>query len=57
MRRRRRAQTRAEEFENQGQEAAFFVAKPQIPEMMAEVGVSASPEVKFWRKLETHDAV
>ncbi|HXR13634.1 MAG TPA: hypothetical protein VN740_03165 [Solirubrobacteraceae bacterium] len=36
---------------------AFFAANPQIREMMAEVGVSAPPEVKFWRRLETHDEV
>lgn len=36
---------------------AFFAANPAIREMMAEVGVSAPPEVKFWRKLETHDEV
>ena len=36
---------------------AFFAANPEIREMMAEVGVSAPPEIKFWRKLETHDEV
>ncbi len=25
--------------------------------MMAEIGVTAEPEVTFWRKLETHDDV
>ena len=36
---------------------AFFAANPEIREMMAEVGVSAPLEIKFWRKLETHDEV
>ncbi len=36
---------------------AFFAANPQIGELMAQVGVSAAPEIKFWRKLETHDEV
>lgn len=36
---------------------AFFAANPQIRELMGEVGVSAPPEIKFWRKLETHDEV
>jgi len=36
---------------------AFFAENPQIRQMMAEVGVNAPPEVKFWRKLDTHDEV
>ena len=36
---------------------AFFAENPQIREMMGEVGVSAPPEIKFWRKLDTHDEV
>ena len=36
---------------------AFYDANPQIQEMMAGVGVTAPPEIKFWRKLDTHDAV
>jgi heme-degrading monooxygenase HmoA len=36
---------------------AFFAANPQIQELMAEVGVSAPPEIKFWRQLDTHDEV
>jgi hypothetical protein len=35
----------------------FFAANPQIRELMGQVGVSAPPEIKFWRKLETHDEV
>jgi heme-degrading monooxygenase HmoA len=34
---------------------AFFDANPEIGEMMASVGVTEAPEVKFWRKLETGD--
>jgi hypothetical protein len=36
---------------------AFFAANPHIQELMAEVGVSAPPEIKFWRKLDTRDEV
>lgn len=46
-----------DEWESQEGFEAFFAANPQIREMMAEVGVSAPPEVKFWRRLETHDEV
>jgi len=34
---------------------AFFDANPEISELMASVGVTEAPEVKFWRKLETGD--
>jgi heme-degrading monooxygenase HmoA len=30
---------------------------PEIQRMMGEVGVTAEPEVTFWRKLDTHDEV
>ena len=35
---------------------AFFDGSPEIGEMMAEVGVTAPPEISFWRELDTHDA-
>jgi quinol monooxygenase YgiN len=35
----------------------FFGSTPEIPEMMAKVGVTSEPEVTFWRKLETNDEI
>jgi len=35
----------------------FEAVGPTIQAMMAEVGVTAEPEVTFWRKLETNDDV
>src|SRR5580698_321255 len=32
---------------------AFFAANPQIQTLMGEVGVTAPPEITFWRKLDT----
>ncbi len=37
---------------------AFFEAmRSEIEPLMREVGVTAEPEVTFWRKLESHDEV
>jgi predicted ester cyclase len=36
---------------------AFFAENPQIRALMAEVGVSEEPEIRFWRTLEVHDEV
>jgi len=36
---------------------AFFAANPQISGLMAQVGVTDPPEVKFWRALEVDDRV
>jgi heme-degrading monooxygenase HmoA len=46
-----------DEWESEEAFHAFFAANPQIQDLMAEVGVSAPPEIKFWRKLDTHDDV
>ena len=35
----------------------FEQAGAEIQPMMAEVGGTGEPEVKFWRKLDTHDEV
>ncbi len=35
----------------------FFESSPEIPQLMGSVGVTDQPEVKFWRKLETHDEI
>jgi hypothetical protein len=46
-----------DEWESEQGFHAFFAQSPQIRDMMAEVGVSGAPEIKFWRKLDTHDEV
>jgi heme-degrading monooxygenase HmoA len=46
-----------DEWESEDGFHTFFAASPEIQEMMKEVGVSAPPEVKFWRLLETHDQI
>ena len=46
-----------DEWESAEDFHAFFAADPQIQTLMAEVGVTAPPEIKFWRKLETGDDV
>jgi hypothetical protein len=35
----------------------FAGVRSEIEGMMAHVGASGEPEVRFWRKLETHDEV
>ncbi len=35
----------------------FEVTRSEIDPLMAAIGVTAEPEVTFWRKLETHDEV
>ena len=35
----------------------FHETESEIGPMMQAVGVTAEPEVKFWRELDTHDAV
>ena len=41
----------AESFQRFSEEA-----RSEIEPMMAEVGVTAEPEVTFWRELDSHDA-
>ncbi len=36
---------------------AFFDASPEIKDVMGAAGVTAQPEIKIWRKLETRDDV
>lgn len=36
---------------------AFFAASPEIPDIMAEAGATAAPEITFWRKLELGDDI
>jgi hypothetical protein len=35
----------------------FEESRSEIEPLMGEVGATAEPEVKFWRKLESHDEV
>jgi hypothetical protein len=35
----------------------FESERAEIEPMMAEAGVTSEPEIRFWRKLETHDDV
>jgi hypothetical protein len=46
-----------DEWETEEGFHAFFAESPEIQRMMGEVGVTAPPEVKFWRELQTHDRV
>jgi hypothetical protein len=38
-------------------QAFFEGAQSEIQPLMAELGVTAEPEITFWRKLETHDEI
>jgi heme-degrading monooxygenase HmoA len=33
----------------------FFESTPEIPAMMADMGVTSEPDVTFWRQLDTND--
>jgi heme-degrading monooxygenase HmoA len=46
-----------DEWESEDGFRAFFDASPEIPALMAEVGVTAPPEITFYRELETNDRV
>ena len=46
-----------DEWESEDGFHRFFAAHPEIKDLMAGVGVTQEPEVKFWRKLETHDEI
>ena len=35
----------------------FAEAQSEIEPMMRDAGIQSEPEVTFWRRLETHDAV
>ena len=41
--------------DQEGFQRFFAAAQSEIEPMMRDAGVAAEPEVKFWRKLETHD--
>ena len=46
-----------DEWPDQVSFQTFFDSSPEIGEMMASVGVTTDPEITFWRKLDTGDAV
>ena len=47
-----------DEWPDPGSFQSFFEqVRDEIEPLMQEVGVRGEPEVKFWRKLETHDDV
>lgn len=45
-----------DEWETEEGFHAFFVEATEVPQMMAEVGVTTQPEIVFWRRLESHDS-
>jgi heme-degrading monooxygenase HmoA len=44
-----------DEWETEAGFRSFFAESTEIPGLMAEIGVREEPEIRFWRKLETHD--
>ena len=46
-----------DEWPSAEQFQAFFDANPEIGDLMASIGITQAPEIKFWRKLETNDEV
>lgn len=46
-----------DEWPDQASFQKFFEASPEIPGIMQRAGVTAEPEIKFWRKLDTGDDV
>lgn len=46
-----------DEWPDEASFKAFFDASPEIPELMAQAGVTSQPETVFWRELDTGDAV
>lgn len=44
-----------DEWETEEGFKRFFAEATEIPGLMADVGVTSEPEVKFWRKLESRD--
>ena len=44
-----------DEWESAEAFQAFFAAHPEIGEIMAAAGVTAEPDIAFWRQLDTHD--
>ena len=46
-----------DEWPDEASAQRFFDASPEINEMMGRAGVTAAPDVTFWRHLETGDDI
>jgi quinol monooxygenase YgiN len=46
-----------DEWPDEASFQAFFEASPEIKDYMAKMGVTAPPQITFWRLLETHDDI
>lgn len=46
-----------DEWETEAGFHTFFASHPEIRTMMGEVGVTAPPQITFWRRLESHDEI
>jgi heme-degrading monooxygenase HmoA len=44
-----------DEWPDEGSFQKFFASSPEIAQVMARAGVTAEPEVRFWRKLDVGD--
>jgi heme-degrading monooxygenase HmoA len=45
-----------DEWESEAGFHAFFQSSPEIPQLMAEAGVTSEPKVAFWHTVDTPDA-
>ena len=45
-----------DEWESEDGFHKFFNSSPEIPELMAEAGVTSQPQVSFWHPVDTPDA-
>jgi len=50
-----RGYPRDERPDRESSQAFFEEARAEIEPLMREVGVTADPDITFWRELETHD--
>ena len=46
-----------DEWADEASFRGFFDASPEIKDVMGAAGVTAQPEIKIWRKLDTRDDV
>lgn len=44
-----------DEWPDEASFQAFFSASPEIPGVMADLGVTSQPTITFWRRLESRD--
>ena len=45
-----------DEWESEEGFNTFFNSSPEIPQLMAEAGVTTPPQVTFWHPVDTPDA-